>query len=167
MLLSPTQTSENSLLAAEILSVAFVLYCLACAVYNRYFHPYKDFPGPFWASITPLWYFRAVRWARGQDHQLPLHKRYGPFVRVAPDQIQIMDPAAIETIVMSISQIKRHLLTMTVRTQERLHQGRLLRGLQPQDLRAPWQFRGSQRTPSHTAQTDRGSLVYSGLNPRV
>jgi hypothetical protein len=99
MLLSPLLNRENVLFGAEILGVAFVLYCLGCAVYNRYFHPYKDFPGPFWASITPLWYFRAVRYARGQDHQLPLHKRYGPFVRISPDQIQIMDPAAIETVV--------------------------------------------------------------------
>lgn len=99
MLLSPILTSDNLVLTAEVLGICFALYCFGCAVYNRYFHPYKDFPGPFWASITPLWYFRAVRYGRGQDHQLPLHKRYGSFVRIAPDQIQIMDPAAIETVV--------------------------------------------------------------------
>jgi hypothetical protein len=99
MLLSPSLTRENVVLGTEVLGIAFVVYCLGCAIYNRYFHPYKDFPGPFWATVTPLWYWRAVRFARGQDHQLPLHKRYGPFVRVSPDQVQIMDPAAIETIV--------------------------------------------------------------------
>lgn len=106
MLMFPILTSENLALGAEVLVGAFALYCLACAVYNRYFHPYKDFPGPFWASITPLWYFRAVRYARGQDHQLPLHKRYGPFVRISPDQIQIMDPAAIEDIVGSATRFR-------------------------------------------------------------
>ena len=98
MLLSGCLTSANLTLAFEVFSISFVAYLIGLAVYNRYFHPYKDFPGPFWASISSLWYWRAVRFARGQDYQLPVHEKYGPMVRISPDQIQISDPAAIETI---------------------------------------------------------------------
>ena len=102
MLVSPYLNGANFLLAVEVIAAALVLRTLGWAVYNRFFHPYRHFPGPFWASITDLWYWRAVRYARGEDHQLPIHKKYGPFVRVSPDQIQIADPAAIETIVRRI-----------------------------------------------------------------
>ena len=98
MLFSGYLTSASLTLGLGVFSVCFVIYLIGVVIYNRYFHPYKDFPGPFWASITPLWYWRAVRFARAQDHQLPIHEKYGPMVRISPDQIQISDPAAIETI---------------------------------------------------------------------
>lgn len=86
---------DNAVLASELLVAGAVAYVLAWAIYNRYFHPLKDFPGPFWASITPLWYFRAVRYGRGPDYQLPIHKKYGNIVRILPNQVQIMDATAV------------------------------------------------------------------------
>jgi hypothetical protein len=103
MLLSAYFSAENLLLAGKLIFALLVVRAVVLVFYNRYFHPYKDFPGPLFASISPLWYWRAVRFSRGQDHQLPLHQKYGPFVRISPDQIQISDPAAIETIVRSMS----------------------------------------------------------------
>lgn len=99
MLLSAYLSSENLLLGFKLLAGLIVVRAILLVIYNRFFHPYKDFPGPFLASVSPLWYWRAVRFARGDDHQLPLHKKYGPFVRISPDQVQISDPAAIETVV--------------------------------------------------------------------
>ena len=98
MLLSPLLDKDNAVLGLEVFTAAFITYLFSLAIYNRYFHPFKDIPGPFWASVTTLWYFRAVRYARGQDHQLPIHKKYGTFVRIGPNLVQISDPAAIETI---------------------------------------------------------------------
>ncbi|EXJ86820.1 hypothetical protein A1O3_03774 [Capronia epimyces CBS 606.96] len=98
MLLSPLLSQDKIVLGCEVLAASFVAYLVGLVIYNRYFHPLKDFPGPFWASITTLWYCRAVRCGRGQDHQLPIHKKYGYFVRLAPNLVQISDPAAIETI---------------------------------------------------------------------
>ncbi|KAH6999325.1 cytochrome P450 oxidoreductase [Ilyonectria destructans] len=74
------------------------LYLLTVAIYNRYFHPLKDFPGPFWASITPLWYYKAVITGKWEDYQLPIHQKYGPIVRLAPGHLQVADAEAIETI---------------------------------------------------------------------
>jgi cytochrome P450 len=98
MLLTQLINVGNLVLGLKVLSISLVAYLLSIAIYNRYFHPYKDFPGPFWASITGLWYWRAARFARVEDHQLPLHKKYGTMVRITPDHVQISDPAAIETI---------------------------------------------------------------------
>jgi hypothetical protein len=98
MLLSQFLSQGGLVYGLQVLIGSFIAYVLGLAVYNRFFHPLKDIPGPFFASISTLWYFRAVRYARGKDHQLPLHKKYGSFVRISPNQVQISDPAAIETI---------------------------------------------------------------------
>lgn len=98
MLLSPLVSHFDLATTLQALAVAWIVYVLGVIIYNRFFHPLRDIPGPFFASISSLWYFRAVRYARGQDHQLPIHKKYGSFVRITPNQVQISDPAAIETI---------------------------------------------------------------------
>lgn len=82
----------------KLASLLFIAYCLGCAFYNRFLHPYRRFPGPFWASITPLWYWRAARLGRAQDTGLAIHQKYGPWVRISPNQVQISDPAAIDPI---------------------------------------------------------------------
>jgi cytochrome P450 len=89
---------DNAVLGIELLLATFVAYNIYWVVYYRHFHPLKDIPGPFWASISSLWYFRAVRHGRGQDYQLELHKKYGKFVRITPNQVQIMDATALDTI---------------------------------------------------------------------
>ncbi|KAK4554665.1 hypothetical protein LTR86_008167 [Recurvomyces mirabilis] len=52
----------------------------------------------FWASITTLWYFRTVRYGIAENCQAPLHEKYGPIVRIAPDTLAVCEPSAIETI---------------------------------------------------------------------
>lgn len=82
----------------EVGAALFVCYVVGFAVYNRCFHPYRHFPGPFWASITGYWYFNSVRHGLGDNTQWQLHRKYGPMVRVAPGMVAIADPAAIDTI---------------------------------------------------------------------
>ncbi|KAF2212690.1 hypothetical protein CERZMDRAFT_3947, partial [Cercospora zeae-maydis SCOH1-5] len=74
-----------------------IAYAISRAIYNRYFHPYSCFPGPFLASITDVWYFWRVRHGLAGHNDLLLHEKYGPMVRITPGQILISDPAAIET----------------------------------------------------------------------
>ncbi|GAB1744720.1 hypothetical protein NU219Hw_g2259t1 [Hortaea werneckii] len=84
-------------LATLILSFALA-YLVAAALYNRFFHPLAKYPGPFWASVSTLWYHRTVRNGIRENCQSPLHEKYGPFVRIGPNTLAISDPAAIETI---------------------------------------------------------------------
>jgi len=63
-------------------------------VYNVYFHPLRRFPGPFWHGASRLpWVFH-LRRGRLPFHQHQLHARYGPVVRIAPDELTFVDPAA-------------------------------------------------------------------------
>ncbi|KAI5358672.1 putative cytochrome P450 [Septoria linicola] len=93
-------TFDKALLhmAIFLLATFIAIYLISNAIYNRYLHPYSKFPGPFWASITDLWYFRRVRYGLAGHNDLDLHKKYGSMVRISPSQILISDPAAIEII---------------------------------------------------------------------
>ena len=99
MLLTQYLTKDNFLLLLQICIALFFARATIYGVYYRFLHPYRHYPGPFWASVTSLWYYRAIRYGRGQDTQLELHKKYGRWVRITPDQIQIMEPAAMDPIV--------------------------------------------------------------------
>ena len=75
-----------------------VLYLLTKAIFHRFFHPLSGYPGPFWASITTLWYFRSVRCGVEENLSTPLHNKYGLFVRVAPNILSIADAKEIDTV---------------------------------------------------------------------
>ena len=46
-------------------------------VYNRYFHPLKDFPGPFWSSVTDLYKLYVLSSHDVTTFSLELHEKYG------------------------------------------------------------------------------------------
>lgn len=80
---------------------ALLLVAVALAtnlVYNAYLHPLRKIPGPFLAGITELW--RTNKYASGQWHQdiVDLHRRYGPVVRVSPNEVSFVDQAALEQV---------------------------------------------------------------------
>lgn len=63
-------------------------------VYLLYFHPLSKFPGPkFWA-VTRWGVSRAIISGKSHDIILELHKKYGPIVRVAPDELAFQSVAA-------------------------------------------------------------------------
>ena len=66
---------------------------LAYFTYNRYFHPLSRVPGPFFASLTPLWITWQCYNARRPRLDLDLHKKYGSIVRISPDEIIFSNPA--------------------------------------------------------------------------
>ncbi|KAF2759869.1 cytochrome P450 [Pseudovirgaria hyperparasitica] len=68
---------------------------LACiAVKRRYLSLLSKHPGPFWASVTRLW--KLYLTSRGRSHiDLPaLHDKYGPIVRIAPNEVSLASPEA-------------------------------------------------------------------------
>ena len=56
-------------------------------VYNVFFHPLAQFPGPpLWkATCLPYVYYMAT--GKLTFHLLPLHAKYGSVVRIAPDEL--------------------------------------------------------------------------------
>ena len=74
----------------------FLLVFPVCyVIYQRYFHPLAKFPGPFWASISPLW--RAYHLVVGDTPVLlvQLHNKYGPLIRIAPNELDSNDADVI------------------------------------------------------------------------
>lgn len=83
-------------------------------IYNRYFHPLRHFPGPFWASVSDFWKLYFCMTKETHTRGIKLHDRYGrfllrpnpfdctmadvlypplgPVVRVAPNLLAFNDP---------------------------------------------------------------------------
>lgn len=82
---------SNSLLVISAV-ITFLSYIVT---YRLFFHPLCTVPGPCLARLTKLWLIWHAR--RGKNHILmpALHKRYGPIVRITPDQVLVCDGDAI------------------------------------------------------------------------
>ncbi|KAK9781184.1 putative Cytochrome P450 [Seiridium cardinale] len=67
-------------------------------IYKRYASPLRSLPGPFFASCTRLWKVLSV--VRGQTHleHIALHHKYGPVVRIAPNEVSISSPQAARAV---------------------------------------------------------------------
>ncbi|KAI1343972.1 putative cytochrome P450 [Xylariaceae sp. FL0016] len=74
--------------------VAVFAWAVWSVVYNLYFHPLKNFPGPLLSRAS------ALPWACGHSlgyqafHTQRLHEKYGEVVRVGPDHLSFTDPRA-------------------------------------------------------------------------
>lgn len=67
----------------------------ACQIiYNLYFHPLAHFPGPFFARATRLWYIQEICRGVLTFDLKAIHAKYGNVVRVAPDELAIIEPNA-------------------------------------------------------------------------
>ncbi|OBT68006.1 hypothetical protein VE03_01548 [Pseudogymnoascus sp. 23342-1-I1] len=60
--------------------------------------PVRQIPGPFLARFTRLWYFRQVLCGDFDQVNIQLHRRYGPIVRIAPDEYSFEDLQAVKII---------------------------------------------------------------------
>ncbi|TGO20403.1 hypothetical protein BPAE_0298g00010 [Botrytis paeoniae] len=81
--------------------VAYTLYYAITAIYLIFFHPLAKFPGP------KLWAASRIPWARhviqGDICNImgDLHEKYGPVVRIGPDEITTISPTAWNDIYIS------------------------------------------------------------------
>ncbi|KAF2449310.1 cytochrome P450 [Karstenula rhodostoma CBS 690.94] len=56
-------------------------------LYNYWFHPLAKFPGPWYAAISNFSYCLSFLGGRHPYNILELHKKYGPVVRIAPNEL--------------------------------------------------------------------------------
>ncbi|KAG9249767.1 cytochrome P450 [Emericellopsis atlantica] len=83
-----------------ILAVAILLgtWILLLCVYNAFLHPLARVPGPWAASLSNIWLAWHVKNGRVAELGKTLHGRYGPAVRVGPNEIWFNSKEAFRTI---------------------------------------------------------------------
>ncbi|OCT52639.1 Versicolorin B desaturase [Cladophialophora carrionii] len=85
---------QTAIRALTLLVFALTVYVVIRIVYNLYFHPLREYPGPLaWRATRLTWVLALQRGCLHRD-LLALHDKYGPVVRVAPDELSYVDPRA-------------------------------------------------------------------------
>ncbi|KAF1962999.1 cytochrome P450 [Byssothecium circinans] len=89
--MAPTKGDLSTILAVIALSI--IAYTIYIAVRRLYFSPLSGFPGPKIAAVT-YWYEFYYDFWRGGKYIFEIekmHQRYGPIVRLNPDELSIHD----------------------------------------------------------------------------
>ena len=92
--------NPSYLLLLQIFISIILLYSLAKGIYRITFHPLHSFPGPTLASITN-WHKFYYNWYLGGLHSQKIkewHSRYGPIIRIAPNELHFSSPSAYRAI---------------------------------------------------------------------
>ena len=64
------------------------------ALYKRYASPLRKYPGPLVASFSRLWKVASTASGNTHWHHIDLHRKYGPVVRIAPNEVSLSSPEA-------------------------------------------------------------------------
>ncbi|KAI1451312.1 cytochrome P450 [Annulohypoxylon moriforme] len=80
------------------LAAYFSVLPISLIVYRLYLHPLAKVPGPRLAAITSLWYVYQVRKGRMTILYTDLHKKYGPAVRISPNDVSFDSKEAYQAI---------------------------------------------------------------------
>lgn len=67
-------------------------------LYKRYASPLREYPGPFLASCSRLWKVISTASERTHLDHIELHRKYGPIVRIAPDELSFSSPAVARNV---------------------------------------------------------------------
>ncbi|KAI0974801.1 isotrichodermin C-15 hydroxylase [Xylaria arbuscula] len=88
-----TQGSNIGTLALAVVLSIFI-WQTATAIYNVYFHPLRDIPGPLLQRASPLpWALQHSRGVMAHKTQ-KLHEQYGSVVRIGPNHVSFTDVRA-------------------------------------------------------------------------
>ena len=78
--------------------LALVLWTLFSKLYKAYASPLRDVQGPWLARFTRLWYAMSSYSRKSHEIHVDLHKKYGPIIRIAPNDYSIDDLEASKII---------------------------------------------------------------------
>lgn len=87
--LSTWMTTLGSLSTQVITRIIFssLVLLASIAIYRLCFHPLAHIPGPRIAAISSIWHAYNARNGRMAYLGKTLHQRYGPVVRVGPNEV--------------------------------------------------------------------------------
>lgn len=75
-----------------------LLLWFSSIIHTVFFHPLSRVPGPWLATFSEAW--RSHKYFRGTWHQdvVLLHRKYGNVVRIAPNELSIVDEAGLKAL---------------------------------------------------------------------
>ncbi len=85
--------------------VLLLIPLLLHTLYKAYATPLRHIPGPWIAKFTRLWLLKAINSREYQSINVELHKKYGPVVRISPNEYSIDNPDAAGIIYRSRDQL--------------------------------------------------------------
>ncbi|KAK7001101.1 hypothetical protein R3P38DRAFT_3612543 [Favolaschia claudopus] len=89
-------------LVSDLLYTYVVFLCslgLSIVVYRLSpLHPLAQFPGPTIGKITQLWTLWQTLQGYKYLYHKSLHDKYGPYVRIGPNEISVIDAPAVQKI---------------------------------------------------------------------
>ncbi|OXV07329.1 hypothetical protein Egran_04906, partial [Elaphomyces granulatus] len=85
---------ETALGLAAAFIVVYTASWVIIAIHRITFHPLARFPGPFLCRISYIYqiYYEAYLNGRMLERLPDLHKKYGPVVRINPNEVHLSDP---------------------------------------------------------------------------
>ncbi|KAJ0166593.1 putative sterigmatocystin biosynthesismonooxygenase stcF [Colletotrichum tanaceti] len=78
--------------------VGAVVSVFAVVFYNYFLHPVAHVKGPLLAAISPIWIVRSVAGHRLNRDIEALHRKYGPVVRVAPNELSFATESSLKAV---------------------------------------------------------------------
>ncbi|KAJ6133185.1 cytochrome P450 [Penicillium samsonianum] len=76
------------------IAVGLIQYSILRAIYNIFFHPLKNYPGPPILAASRLLITYANITGQSSLCALQLHEEYGPVVRMAPNELSYSDSSS-------------------------------------------------------------------------
>jgi hypothetical protein len=80
---------------AVLIAIVFGMVLLR-AFYRLFFHPLAKIPGPRLSRVTRAWLTKQYMSGNWHDICLELHQKYGPIVRIAPDEVSFADAETLK-----------------------------------------------------------------------
>ncbi|PMD55506.1 cytochrome P450 monooxygenase-like protein [Hyaloscypha bicolor E] len=94
-------------------SVSVITYIVWRTVYYVYFHPLREFPGPFLAKFSRFPLIRSHFQGKTYKYVIDLHEQYGSIVRIAPDELATTELEAWKDIYQAKPQLPKDPLSFT------------------------------------------------------
>jgi len=98
MSLNAVAQAASPMFSLALFFSALILYWILWIVYARTLHPLSRIPGPWLASVSRSWYMLQIVRGDMEQTQRRLHLKYGPLIRIAPNEIACAAPDAIKKI---------------------------------------------------------------------
>jgi len=82
----------------NVLLLASLSFLILRSIYRIYFHPLSHIPGPILPKITNFWLYYHIYFGDEITCTNRMHAKYGPIVRVSPNEVDISDIDAVQPI---------------------------------------------------------------------